>query len=286
MMNGRMQRTHTISYDELLRGGQINFEMAEIFNPMLFAPSLPPTISDKAFVTVPVIVAKDKSFKIELPIEISAGTNCAVYYTLDGSMPTVDSKKYESPFTLKETTVVKVIAVDKENNKSKVAEAKFYKFPTNWTLAVANKYNPQYSAGGDEGIIDGIRGNENWRKGEWQGYQTNDFEVVVDMKKVGSITEVGAGFLQDTRAWILMPVKIDIEISLDGKNWKPAGQINHTIEPKDFTVQVKDMSLALKNVKARYVKIKAINFGKLPEWHQGYPFDGQAFIFVDEVWVK
>jgi hypothetical protein len=237
-------------------------------------------------VTVPVIRATDKSFKVELPIEIAATTNCTVYYTLDGTTPDSTSKKYESPFIVKETTTVKAIAINNENHASKVVEAKFYKFPTNWTLTLTNRYNPQYSAGGDEGIIDGIRGNENWRKGEWQGYQTNDFEVVLDMKKVADITEVGAGFLQDTRAWILMPVKVDVEVSIDGTNWKPAGQITHSVEPKDFNVQVKNMSLALKNIKARYVKIKAINFGKLPEWHQGYPFNGQAFIFVDEVWVK
>jgi hypothetical protein len=34
------------------------------------------------------------------------------------------------------------------------------------------------------------------------------------------------------------------------------------------------------------VKVKATNFGKLPEWHQGFPFDGEAFIFVDEITVE
>jgi hypothetical protein len=37
-------------------------------------------------------------------------------------------------------------------------------------------------------------------------------------------------------------------------------------------------------VQARYIKIKATNFGKLPEWHQG--FGGDAYIFVDEIEVK
>ena len=34
------------------------------------------------------------------------------------------------------------------------------------------------------------------------------------------------------------------------------------------------------------VKIKAVNYGKLPAWHQGYPFGGEAFIFVDELEVR
>jgi hypothetical protein len=35
--------------------------------------------------------------------------------------------------------------------------------------------------------------------------------------------------------------------------------------------------------KARFVRIKAKNLGKIPAWHPGAGFD--AFIFVDEVFV-
>jgi hypothetical protein len=44
----------------------------------------------------------------------------------------------------------------------------------------------------------------------------------------------------------------------------------------DFMIQ--------KKTQARFVKIKAINYGDLPEWHlgAGYP----AFIFIDEIIVK
>jgi hypothetical protein len=37
-------------------------------------------------------------------------------------------------------------------------------------------------------------------------------------------------------------------------------------------------------VKARYVKVKARNFGPIPEWHPGagYP----SFIFIDEITIQ
>lgn len=35
---------------------------------------------------------------------------------------------------------------------------------------------------------------------------------------------------------------------------------------------------------ARYIKIKAYNYGKLPEWHAGKGDD--AFIFIDEIEIK
>jgi hypothetical protein len=34
----------------------------------------------------------------------------------------------------------------------------------NYTIIIKSKYNSQYTAGGIEGLIDGINGNENWRK--------------------------------------------------------------------------------------------------------------------------
>jgi hypothetical protein len=37
-------------------------------------------------------------------------------------------------------------------------------------------------------------------------------------------------------------------------------------------------------INAKYIKVKAYNFGKLPEWHQG--FGGDAFIFIDEITIK
>ena len=37
---------------------------------------------------------------------------------------------------------------------------------------------------------------------------------------------------------------------------------------------------------ARYIKIVAKNLGDLPSWHLGHPYNGKAWIFVDEIDVK
>ena len=58
------------------------------------------------------------------------------------------------------------------------------KKPNNYSINIKSKYNPQYHAGGPEGLLDGILGTENWRKGDWQGYQSQDFEAVVDLQEV------------------------------------------------------------------------------------------------------
>ena len=105
------------------------------------------------------------------------------------------------------------------------------------------------------------------------------------LQEVKSITEISARFLQDQRSWILMPTKVEYYISEDNLNFTYFGSVNNTLDPKieeniilNFTVN------ETKTKKARYVKVIAKNFGKLPEWHQG--FGGDAFIFIDEITIK
>ena len=146
-------------------------------------------------------------------------------------------------------------------------------------------YNPQYHAGGPDGLLDGIYGSENWRKGDWQGYQTQDFEAVVDLQTKKNIQEISANFLQDTRAWIVMPTEVSFYVSDDNVIFQKLATIANTIPANDYEVQTQKLTEKL-NTSGRYVKVIAKNFGKLPEWHQGFPFDGEAFIFIDEIEVK
>jgi hypothetical protein len=181
---------------------------------------------------------------------------------------------------------------------SPVSTARFFKIPHNYTIQIQSKYNPQYTAGGDEGIIDGLFADENWRKGGWQGYQGQDFECVVDLKKVTEISTIGASFLQDSRSWILFPTEVKIEFSLDGISFIPFVTDSNRIDPKDTKVQLQkfeekraflvneqnDPMTIPQPTAMRFIRVKATNFGVLPEWHQGA--GGEAFIFIDEIWVK
>src|SRR5581483_1679109 len=92
-------------------------------------------------------------------------------------------------------------------------------------------------------------------------------------------------FLQDTRAWIIFPSKVDILLSDDGINFKNLGSIMNTIPAKDYNMQTEKLKKEFAQpISARYVKFVAKNFGKLPEWHEGKG-DG-AFIFIDEIEIR
>lgn len=272
--NGRKYVVYSPSY----RTGFLNQEGRETAIKEVF-PSI---------IEVPVIEAESKSFKDKLKIEIKTKNKEDLIkyfvFTKDTSMVFIPYKKYEEPFLINKTSNV-IAFVENNNSKSDVVSASFFKKPNNYTIDIKSVYNPQYHAGGPDALLDGIYGNENWRKGEWHGYQNQDFEAVIDLQKEMHVNELSANFLQDTRAWILMPTQVEFYVSSDNKNFIKVGTVGNEVDPQNYEVQLQKLTTKV-SAKARYVKLVAKNFGKLPEWHQGYPFDGDAFIFIDEIEVN
>ena len=79
------------------------------------------------------------TFTESMNVEITNNTDGAtIYYTTDGSNPSVDNGNvYTSPFTIKETTTVKAVAV-KEGKSSGIAEATYTKIVPKCALPVIN----------------------------------------------------------------------------------------------------------------------------------------------------
>lgn len=245
----------------------------------------------KSIILVPVIEAESKSFKDKMTIQIHHPKqfNQKVYYRiLDDSNEVPSFILYSEAFEISKSSKVEAYIERVAGGKpprSNTISAQFFKKPNNYTIDIRSKYNPQYHAGGSDGLLDGIFGNENWRKGEWQGYQNQDFEAVIDLQKEISIKKVSANFLQDTRAWILMPTQVEFYVSNDNKNFEKVATVLNEVNPKNYDVTLQNLTSKIA-VKGRYIKVIARNFGKLPEWHQGFPFDADAFIFIDEITVN
>ncbi|UBB88642.1 hypothetical protein J4771_07065 [Candidatus Kaistella beijingensis] len=72
--------------------------------------------------------------------------------------------------------------------------------------------------------------------------------------------------------------------SNNNKDFVKVATVENTVDPKNTEPTIRDFSAEILPTEARFVKVVAKNFGKLPEWHQG--FGGDAFIFVDEIMVK
>jgi len=291
-VNGRkwndtiVYKERMLPYNKIMDGGMLTVNMSSRpdYNVFVKADATKKVSHDfsEKIVTAPLIIASKAVFRDTLNVEIKHPDKDVKIFTA------VNKEKFEelgTKFEIDSSVVIKAYAIDDAGRKSSTVTAKLYRMPQpEWKLNLISKYSPQYSAGGDEAIMDGLHGSADWRKGYWQGYQGQDFECIIDMGEEKSISKISAGFLQDMRAWILLPRKVVFEISKDGNKFSKAAEIENNVSDKDEKVQTKDFTASLKKQKARYVKVKAINYGKLPSWHEGG--GGNAWIFVDEVMVE
>ncbi|MGH9820246.1 MAG: GH92 family glycosyl hydrolase, partial [Pyrinomonadaceae bacterium] len=281
-LNGQPYKKAFISHADVMNGGTLEFEMAD--HPFMTAfDQFPSTGSMTDFVAVPVIEGGGRTFDDHATVTLSTILPGAkIMYGTDRTDP--PWMPYTGSFSISATTRIFAKTIAANGSESQIAESSFIKKPNNWTVKIDSKYNRQYTGGGDEGLIDGIRGNLNFASGEWQGYQGQDFVATVDLQKETQVLLVGGGFLQNAKSWIWMPTHVEFELSSDGVNFDKVADIKTDVAPTDMEPKIRDYTMPLKPRNARYVRIHAYNLGKIPAWHPGA--GGDAFIFVDEIIVK
>lgn len=244
------------------------------------------TSASQETIAAPIIKA-DRIFDFSTKVEITPqNPGDKIYYmTLDAG-DTHKKKKftvYKKPFIITKTTQVQSYT-ERKREKSSVATASFNRRPNYWEITTLSKVSPQYTATGKFALIDGIRGDLDWKKGDWQGYLGQNFEAIIDFQSPLQITQITSTYLQDHKSLILMPKKVEYYASMNGKDFFILGSIDNDIDPKDEKVQAKDFTTEILPTEARYLKIKAYYFGKLPGWRQ--KTGGETYIFVDEISVK
>src|SRR5690606_23963870 len=205
--------------------------------------SKPPTEDDMPMIIpVPVIISDSKAFADRLTVRIENGAvdkkyrNPMLYCKIGDS---TEFSLYTSPLTIDASSKIYAFARQDLHGRytSDTISAAVFRKPNNVTIQIKSKFNPQYRAGGPEGLIAGICGTENWRKGDWQGYQSQDLECVVDLQTPKKITEISANFLQDTRSWILMPSNVEFYTSENGKDFRLLASAKNTLDPKDYEIK-------------------------------------------------
>ncbi|MBP5548793.1 MAG: GH92 family glycosyl hydrolase, partial [Bacteroidales bacterium] len=301
-LNGAPYDKAFITFEQLKDGCTLDFEMGTTPDKeWAYGDEARPhsgDIEDRNLITsAPFFDDWQQSFDGEAEVKIRPAhwnivdEQDSIFYTLDGSTPTRFSTLYEKPFTINSDVVVKAVAYNTETGHSAVVQHKLTCTQTDRKLTYITKPNPQYSENGETGLIDRLHGTENYRIGGWQGWQ-GDMEVVVDLLEVKSVWSVGVECLENMKSWIFFPKQVEVSTSVDGEKYSPFFVINcdrkkdfpDKLERADESVVHNFYNFYLTAVPARYVKIKAVNYGKLPKWHVSA--GEQAWLFVDEIEVN
>ncbi|MGB2750961.1 MAG: GH92 family glycosyl hydrolase, partial [Pyrinomonadaceae bacterium] len=284
-LNGAPYKKAFITHEDLLRGGVLEFAMID--QPVTTAfTEFPVSSIGAATVAVPVIEGK-RTFTDKTTVSLSTTQDAEIMYTVVSLVRDAPSqtKKYTGPFTISENSKVEAFAKDlKTGAVSFTTEANLIKQPNDWTVKIISSYSTQYTGGGDNAIVDGIRGTTNFASGEWQGVQGKTYEVIVDLQRETEIKELGASFLQVAGPWIWMPANIKFETSNNGTDWAQVADIKTNVSQTEMTPTIREFRQSVKPVKARYVRLRAYNFGKIPAWHPGA--GGDPWIFIDEILIN
>ena len=212
--------------------------------------------------------------------------NLLLRYTFDGTTPATDSPAFNDSVTVDRPAAITVIPY--LNDRQVLSPVHFN--ITNHR-AVGKKtdfttpYHENYSQPGNWGLTDGIQGGWNFTDGTWLGWWGSDLEAVIDLGATMTVASLSLTCMQQVQSWIMLPRKVVFQTSVDGKNWHRAEEVTHQVPDDDLTPVIHPFRIELKGgTPARYIRVKAVNYGKLPDWHNGA--GGNAWIFADEIVVK
>ena len=284
-MNGAAYTKAYLDYAAVIAGGALTFEMSEgPSTSWAAAPADRPRswIAGPSIVAAPFVAEGARIFRGRTTVRLDhTEPGIDLRYTTDGSAPTGASPRYSQPVTLTETTTMRVVARRANGDESLPFEAAFHKIPDGRTIALSARYANQYSAGGDDALIDGLRGSLDFRDGRWQGYRGTDVTIDLDLGSVQDVRRVAVAFLEDQGSWIFFPRAVAIETS-ETPSFTGGSPAESTALVRDPAPRIKEFATTRSAPwRARYIRVVVTRFGPLPDWHPGR--GEEAWFFLDEI---
>ena len=282
-LNGEPLLRTYLNHEEITKGGWLEFDMGPEPSAWGTATEALPisAIEDEPILPAPFISSGEVAFKNETLVTLGILPSAAeIFYSTNGK----DYEMYTNPFTISEAVTLSTYAADGYGLYSDTLYTDFYKVDPNRTIALESEYANQYNAGGNNALIDGIRGSEDFRTGAWQGYQDQDVIAIVDLGSIKPIDSIKVSFLQDQRSWIFLPTEVECWVSTNpNRFYKNLPPVSFDSASRNDQSGIYNANFSMSGYSARFVKIIAKNLGDLPDWHLGAPYDGKAWIFVDEI---
>ena len=285
-LNGKNYESSTLNHADIMKGGELTFVMSNQPNKKWGTGSKnePVTaITDNLIIPAPAIVDATKSFKDKKVISITGPAGAALFYSIAGVNGNTTTQSYTVPFAIDQTSVIRCYA-QLNGSVSSVVTSEFVKMTDDRDIKLSYAPANQYSSGGTNNLIDGIRCSPDFRIGGWLGFEKVNLEAIIDLRQVRNITTFGAGFFQDINAWIFFPSQIEFFVSDNGTDYRSACIIKIDVPLEKEGGIVKTFETQVKPVNARFVKMVATNIGNCPPGHKG--MGGPAWMFSDEIIVK
>jgi hexosaminidase len=170
--------------------------------------------------------------------------------------------------------------IDKDNKTQSILHQRFKtNKATGKKITLTTQPARTYQADGAFTLVNGVQNDKGiGKRKEFLGFSGTDCEVLIDLGSSQQIGNVKAHVLEVISNWIWRPKSMQVLTSTDGTTFAEMGntgkfEANGANGNGIMTVQ--------QSVTARYIKIKLVNYGTIPENNSGV--GNKAWLFVDEV---
>ncbi|RYY86937.1 MAG: glycoside hydrolase family 92 protein, partial [Chitinophagaceae bacterium] len=285
-LNGKPYSYSYLLHQNIVNGGSLDFVLGSKPGKLGTRGGEEPrsAITDHTIAPVPYVANESDRFRDSIQVRIVSpdSTRPVYYHVLVDSKQQQRTQRYTGPFWLHQTATV-VMQQTYSESQNLVIGQHFHRIPSDRSITVLSEVHPMYTAGGPDALVDSIFGGTNWRADSWQSYFGKDFEATVDLKSVRPVRYIGVSVLQDVSPWILYPSEVIFSASDDGTNYREVARVRNAIPNDSLGVQLQRLGSAVQ-LRARYIRVKAVNGGPLPSGHvsAGQP----AHLFIDEVIVE
>ena len=219
-----------------------------------------------------------------ISVALSVLGDIPIYYTLDGSEPTVESPLYTGPIEFTNACTFKAKGIGESHETRVYTEKIYFSKATAKPITLIQPVHKNYTFNGAITLVDGLKGTPNYRTGRWLGFSENDFEAVIDLQKATEIKSVAFDTSVDKSDWVFDIRGIEISVSNDGENYNMVLDNDYPSLTDEDPNIIYNHRFKLKPTVGRFVKIKALVEHSIPAWHpaKGMP----AFIFIDEIMIE
>lgn len=224
----------------------------------------------------------------EITIDLSTiHEDAEIYYSLGFGLNydiETDPVLYDAPFAINTSCKVKASTIKDGVLIGSVWQEFMLSLATGCNVSYGNAWSPKYTAAKENALLDGIIASSNFKDKNWQGFEGEDLDVVIDLGEKQEVQTVMLRFLSNKASWIFLPVNIKVYWSDDGKNFSeyatfdPNTVLEYVYTPDPY---IEEYLLHGKNVDAKYIRIVASGIGTCPEGHPGE--GGKAWLFTDEI---
>ena len=225
---------------------------------------------------------KNKSIEVLLSSE-KPGEK--IYFTTDGTKPDKTSRLYAKPFFInKPTKIIAAMLIENSFVKEYSEQIFIFHKAMGKKITYNTMYNNRYQGNGESTLIDGYKGSNNFSDGYWQGWKSEDLDVLIDLEKDTKINFISCGFLEAHHSLIFLPNMVEISFSNDGVIFSDI--LKKHIKDGIKNGETNRVESVFENIElsARFIKIKALSKKVCPSWHAGS--GGHAWLFADEIIIE